>query len=124
MNTVSDLYKIDGVSMLAPDEGVEMSFEDLDSADAGRDEAGYMHRSVVRYKVGVWSFVYSYLTQDEYTYMLSLLPKSGTFTFTYPDPADPEKRKTCTAYLSGYGITWHSAKTNQYRNLKFSIIEC
>ena len=38
--------------MLAPDEGVEMSFEDLDSADAGRDEAGYMHRSVVRYKVG------------------------------------------------------------------------
>lgn len=124
MNTVSDLYQINGVSMLTPDQGVEMSFEDLDSADAGRDEAGYMHRAVVRYKVGVWNFVYSYLTQGEYTYMLSVLPKSGTFTFTYPDPINPNARKSCKAYLSGFGITWHSAKTNLYRNLKFSIIEC
>lgn len=124
MNTVTDLYKIDGKSMLTPDEGVEMSFEDLDSADAGRDEAGYMHRSVVRYKVGVWNFTYSHLTQGEYTYMLSVLPKSGTFTFTYPDPINPAERITCQAYLSGFGITWHSAKTNHYRNLKFSIIQC
>ena len=124
MNTVSDLYQINGVPMLAPDEGVSMSFEDLDAADAGRDEAGFMHRSVVRYKVGVWNFVYSHLTHEEYGYMLSLMPKSGTFTFSYPDPVDPNLRKSCKAYLSGFGITWHSAKTNAYRNLKFSIIEC
>lgn len=124
MNTVSDLYQIDGVPMLAPDEGVSMSFEDLDGADAGRDEAGFMHRSVVRYKVGVWNFVYSHLTHEEYGYMLSLMPKSGTFTFSYPDPLDPSLRKTCKAYLSSFGITWHSAKTNEYRNLKFSIIQC
>lgn len=124
MNSVCDLYSIDGKAMLAPDEGVEMSFEDLDSADAGRDEAGFMHRAVVRYKVGVWNFSYSHLTQGEYAYMLSLLPKSGTFTFSYPDPQDPGAQKNCKAYLSGFGITWHSAKTNHYRNLKFSIIEC
>lgn len=124
MNTVSDLYQIDGAAMLTPDAGVEMSFEDLDSADAGRDEAGYMHRAVVRYKVGVWNFVYSHLTQSEYAYMLSILPKKGTFTFTYPDPTEPGEAKTCTAYLSGFGITWHSARTNLYRNLKFSIIQC
>ena len=124
MNTVSDLYQINGQPMLAPDAGVEMSFEDLDSADAGRDEAGFMHRSVVRYKVGVWNFVYSHLTQTEYAYMLSVLPNSGTFTFSYPDPRNPAVRKNCKAYLSAFGITWHSAKTNLYHNLKFSIIEC
>lgn len=124
MNTVSDLYQIDGASLLAPDEGVSMSFEDLDAADAGRDEKGYMHRSVVRYKVGVWNFVYSHLTHYEYAYMQSILPRAGTFTFSYPDPLDPSVRKSCTAYLSAYGITWHSAKTGHYRNLKFSVIEC
>ena len=124
MNTLTGLYKIDEKSMLAPDAGVEMSFEDLDSADAGRDEAGFMHRGLVRSKVGVWNFVYSHLTGQEYAYMLSILPKGGTFTFTYPDPLDPTVAKSCTAYLSGFGITWHSAKTNSYRNLKFSIIEC
>ncbi len=124
MNTVSDLYQIDGEPLLAPDEGVSMSFEDLDAADAGRDAAGFMHRSVVRYKVGVWNFQYSHLTHDEYAYMRSRMPQSGTFTFTYPDPCDHTARKSCKAYLSGFGVTWHSARTNTYRNLKFSIIEC
>ena len=124
MNTLTDLYQIDGKPMLAPDQDVEMSFEDLDAADAGRDEAGFMHRIVVRRKVGVWNFVYSHLTQQEYAYMLGILPAGDTFTFTYPDPADCTKSCRTTAYLSGYGVLWHSARTKDYRNLKFSIIEC
>lgn len=124
MTTVTDLYQINGNSLPVPDQDVEMSFEDLDAGDAGRDESGYMHRNVVRRRVGAWSFSYSILSQEDYTYLLSVLPDSSTFTFTYPDPADPTRRCITEAYLSGYGIVWHSARTGQYRNLKFSVIEC
>ncbi len=124
MNTLSDLFQINGKPMLAPDAGVEMSFEDLDASDSGRDEAGYMHRIVVRHKVGVWSFTYSHLTQAEYAYMLSILPKAGSFTFTHPALSDSTQPEETTAYLSQYGIAWQSARTGDYRNLKFNIIEC
>lgn len=124
MNTITELYQIDGKPMLAPDADVEMSFEDLDASDSGRDESGVMHRIVVRHKVGVWKFHYSHLTQEEYAYMLSILPKTGCFLFTYPKPEDCTQQESCMAYLSGYSILWHSARTKDFRNLKFSIIAC
>ena len=124
MTTVTDLYQINGKPLPVPDQDVEMSFEDLDAGDAGRDEAGYMHRHVVRRRVGAWNFIYSFLDQQTYTYLLGILPNGSTFTFTYPDPADPTRRRSTEAYLSGYGIVWRCARTGQYRNLKFSVIEC
>lgn len=124
MSDVSWLYAIDEKPLLTPDAGVQMQFTDLDSDESGRDESGYMHRIVKRHKVGVWSFQYESLTQQAYSYMLSVLPSGGTFLFTYPDPCDPSHSKTVRAYLSKYGITWYSAKTGLYRNLKFDIIEC
>ena len=124
MRTVSDLYQINGKPMLAPDAGVEMSFEDLESDDSGRDESGFFHRVVTRNKVGVWDFTYSHLTREEYSYMLSILPQEGHFIFTHPVLSDNTKSETTTAYLSGYSITWQSARTGAYRDLKFSIVEC
>ena len=121
---LTELYQIDGKPLVAPDQDVEMSFEDLDGAQAGRDESGYMHRILVRSKVGVWNFSYSHLTGDQYRYLLSLLPEGGSFTFTYPDPKDPKVSKKTTAYLSKYSVVWHSAVTDTYRNMQFSVIEC
>lgn len=123
MNPLTVLYQLNGQPILAPDADVEMEFSDLDAADAGRDEGGYMHRAVVRRKVGVWHFTYSHLTGQEYRYMLSILPEEGEFTFTYPDPVTGTA-KTTRAYLSNYGIVWHNSRTDHYRNFKFSIIEC
>lgn len=122
--TLTELYKINGKPMPVPDEGVEMSFEDLDDAQSGRDASGFMHRIVVRNKVGVWNFSYSHLTQQEYAYLLSILPTGGSFTFTHPSQEDSGISQDTSAYLSKYGIVWHSAQTNTYRNLKFSIIQC
>lgn len=124
MNTLSDKYQINGKPMLAPDADVEMSFEDLEASDSGRDEAGFLHRIVVRHKMGSWSFVYSRLTQEEYAYMLSILPQEGSFTFTHPKLSDCTQSESTIAYLSQYGIVWHSARTKDYRDLKFSINEC
>lgn len=117
-------YLINGSPIPLPDQDVEMSFEDLDHADAGRDEAGFMHRLVVRYKVGSWKFSYSYLDSRTYRALMQLLPREGSFTFSYPDPEDPEQYKQTTAYLSRYGIVWHNAARDLYRNLQFSVIEC
>ncbi len=123
MNSLTYLYQLDGKPMLTPDGEVQMQFTDLDSPESGRDEAGFMHRITLRRKVASWSFCYSHLTQKEYTYMQSILP-GDTFLFTYPDPADPAKSKTTRAYLSQYGISFRNARTGEYRNLKFEIIEC
>lgn len=124
MNTLTDKFQINGKPMLAPDADVAVSWSDLDAADSGRDESGYMHRIVARHKVASWSFVYSRLTQQEYAYMVSILPQSGSFTFTHPRLTDPAVTEDTAAYLSQYSIVWHSAKTGEYRNLKFHIIQC
>ena len=111
------LFQIDGQPMPTPDADVAMSFEDLDAPQAGRDEAGFMHRLPVRRKVGVWEFVYSHPDGETYRYLRSILPQGGSFRFTCPEGE-------VEAYLSRYCVTLHDAKQDQYRNLKFSIIEC
>lgn len=124
MKATTDLFKINGKPLLPPDEDMSLSFEDLDASESGRDESGFMHRIVVRYKLGTWSFEYSHITQEEYAYMLSVIPKSGDFTFTHPKQTDCTATEDTTAYCSKYGIVWHSRRTKDYRNFKFNIIEC
>lgn len=124
MRATTNLFKIDGNPMLPPDEDVSLSFEDLDTSESGRDELGFMHRIVARYKVGTWSFEFSHITQEEYNYMLSILPQAPSFTFTHPKQTDCAQTEDTTAYCSKYGIVWHSARTKDYRNFKFNIIEC
>ena len=122
MNIAS--YKIDGVALLPPDQGVMMYYEDLDGLEAGRDESGYMHRIVVRNKLCRWEFTYSHLSQQDYARMQQALSCPAEFVFTYPDPQNPEKSLQTHAYLSKYGVAWYNARTGQYRNLKFTVIQC
>ena len=121
---LTQLFLLDGKPIVAPDADVEMSFEDLDAAQSGRDESGFMHRIRAREKVGVWRFRYSHLRGEQYRYMLSALPREASFLFTYPDPQNPGSQKTTTAYLSAYSAVWRSARTDTYRNFEFSVIEC
>lgn len=124
MRSKTDLFKINGVSMLAPDAQVAASFEDLDSADSGRDESGVMHRIPVRYKVGSWSFSYDHLTEEEKNYMESLFPDQADFEFTHPDRKDSNKAVTCRAYRSKYALSWVNARTGLWQGYGFTVIEC
>lgn len=124
MRSFAEFYKVDGMPLYAPDAEQELSFEDLDSAETGRDETGYMHRFVVREKVGKWAFNYTELTNEEYKYLLSLFAGKGTFTFTYPAPGTDNDLRTTVAYMSNYGIAWRDARRGVWRNMKFNIIEC
>ena len=44
---MEELFLIDGQPMLLPDRDVEVRYEDIDAAAAGRDESGVMHRILV-----------------------------------------------------------------------------
>ncbi len=81
--TLTHLFQIDGKSLYAPDCDIEPIYSDLESSDSGRDEAGYMHREVVREKVAPWPIAYSCLTDDEYKYNIGLFAAKATFQFTY-----------------------------------------
>ncbi len=120
----TNLFKVDGRPLFPPDQDLSISFEDLDSSDSGRDEAGFMHRVVLRFKLGVWSFEYSHISDADYVYMESLFKDKATFEFTHPSSDDFSIPVTTTAYRSKYGIVWHSATTGDFRNYKFNIIEC
>ena len=120
----TDLFKINGKPMFAPDADIDFSYEDLDDADSGRDDSGYMHRIVVRYKVMTGSFVFSFISEEDMKYMESLFPDEPDFDFTRPSRLDPDNPVTTRCYRSKYGISWHNARTGLWRNYKFNIIEC
>ena len=100
MRNTTELFLVDGKPMLAPDEKVGVSYEDLDDGTSGRDESGFMHRQVLRYKVPVWSFSYACLTEEERQYMESLFPKAPTFTFTFPSEEDAAVPQEMQCYRS------------------------
>lgn len=120
----TDLFKINGKPMFAPDADIDFSYEDLDSEDTGRDEIGYMHRIVVRYKVMSGSFEFSHISEADMRYMESLFPDEPDFEFTRPSRLNSDIPVTTRCYRSKYGISWRNAKTGQWRNYKFNIIEC
>ena len=124
MRAKTNLFQINGVSVLAPDAEVVSSFEDLDASDAGRDESGFMHRIVVRYKVGSWKFEYAHLTEEEKQYMESLFPDADTFQFRHPSRQNAAVMEETTCYRSKYGISWKNARTGLWSGYSFSIIAC
>ena len=124
MHSLTDLFQIDGKPMLAPDEEVVLSYEDVDGADAGRDQAGFMHRSLLRSKVPSWTFTYAYLTEAEKNYMESLFGDGDTFLLTHPGRLDGSAAEQTQCYRSKYSICWKSAKTGLWSNYSFTVIAC
>lgn len=124
MREVTNLFQVNGQPMLTPDASVSMGYEDLDDASSGRDEAGFMHRSVARYKVPYWDFTYSALTEEEKQYMENLFPEAPGFTFTHPGRVDASAAEETYCYRSKYAISWRNARTGLWNGYAFRIIAC
>ena len=120
----TSFFLIDGEEMIVSNENIGFSFEDLDSSDSARDESGVMHRVVVRYKVGSWSFEFSHITDEELKYMENLFGEKPEFQFTHPSRKDPSKSEVSKCYRSKYSISWYNARKGLWRNYKFNIVEC
>ena len=117
MRAYDTVYKVDGQAMLAPDAGVELGFSDLDAASAGRDEAGFLHRRVLRRGVRTWGFTYSSLTAQELSYLMGLLTGKDTFQFT-------DDTGTYTAYCTKGQVRLYDRTRGIYQALQFNIIQC
>lgn len=115
-------YLVDGEPLLAPDMNVNITENDLDASDSGRDEAGFMHRIIIRSGVKTWEFVYAVLDAEDYTYIQSLFKGKAQFVFSYRNPDGSVS--TTNAYSSKRSITLRDYTTGEYKNLKFNIIEC
>ena len=124
MRAKTERFTINGAPMLAPDASVSVNYEDLDASDSGRDESGYMHRIMVRSKVGSWKFEYAHLTEEEKQYMENLFPDTATFQFGHPSRLDADVMEVTTCYRSKYGINWKNARTGLWNGYSFSIIAC
>lgn len=115
-------FLIDGQPILVPDADVEISYEDLDSEESGRDESGFMHRIVLRERVKKIPLSYAYLNREEYLYMESLFRGKTSFRVDCRDETGLPVH--FTAYRSKHTITISNIKTGIHRNYGFSIIEC
>lgn len=124
MREKTELFQIGGKPMLVPDAEVVVSYSDLDASDSGRDESGYMHRIVVRHKVGSWKFTYAHLTEEEKQYMESLFPDTASFLFQHPSRHNSSIPEQTLCYRSKYDISWKNARTGLWSGYGFSIIEC
>lgn len=117
MRALDTLYAVDGLALPVPDAEVELSFSDLDSGAAGRDESGYMHRAVLRHRVRTWGFTYSLLTAEELAYLESLFADKATFTFTC-------ETGDVTCYCAKQEVRLCDRSRGIYKGMKFNIIEC
>lgn len=124
MEGTTELFQINGKPILTPDGEVSISYEDIDGADAGRDQAGFMHRSQLRGKVPSWTFTYTWLTEEDKNYMEGLFGDEPTFLLTHPSRLDAGVQETTRCYRSKYGICWKSAKTGLWGNYSFTVIAC
>ena len=115
-------FLIDSQPVLLPDADVEVSMEDMESDESGRDECGILHRILLREKVRSWTLSYGSLTGQEYSYMMSLI--AGKPSFTVEVRAADGQVQRHTAYCPGVGITVHNKRTGIYKNLKLNIMEC
>lgn len=115
-------FLINGRPILVPDEGVEISMEDLDSSESGRDESGVMHRIVLRERVRKYGLPYGTLDREEYLYLMSLFAGNPTFEVEKRDPDG--SKVSFMAYCSRVGISFYNKKPGIYKNLTLNIIEC
>lgn len=124
MRPTTNLFKVNDSPLLVPLAEPTFNYEDIDASDTGRDEAGYMHRHVVRRKVGKWTLDYGTVTEEEKQYMENIFEGLDTFQFTRPGRIVASTPETTECYRSKLQITWKSTKTGKWGNYKINIIEC
>ena len=117
MRALDTVYAVNGQPLLTPDAGVELTVNDIDSAAAGRDAAGYLHRAVLRSGVRTWGFTYSTLTAEEARYLLNLFAGKPTFAFSW-------EGGTVDAYCAKQELTLYDRQKGIYKGLKFTVIQC
>ena len=110
---MTDIFTINGKPIPVPDAPVTVQYTDIEGESA-RDRSGMLHRTVLR-RVGSWEFSYGRLTDQNRTYLQSLLTPGG-FTFTHPDGA-------CLCCCKGFLTDYYDATAGVWKNFRFRVEE-
>lgn len=121
MRNFCDYFKIDKEPILAPDQDLDFSRQDLDAEGSGRDELGYMHRIVLRERAGTWNLKYSTLSEYEYEYMEGLFDGKSEFDL---EIIRGGKKKKTRGYCSSVKASVRDIVKGIYKNVSFTVIEC
>lgn len=112
---------VNGKYILAPDNDIEIAYEDTEAGDSGMDEAGYYHRIVTRFNRRTWRLMYAVLTQEEYVYLRNVFA-GESFSFQFLN--EEYLSETVTAYCRPMSVVWQSKRSGLYKNLTVEIVEC
>ena len=117
-------YMIENTPVVVPNAGVQLRVSDIEAEESGRDESGYLHRVVLRAGLGTWVLRYRDMSQEEYAYMMALLPGAGSFLFTHPDKADPARSNVSRCCITDVQAGSHDALSGKSRELKITVTQC
>ena len=110
MNT--NEYYLEGAALIGGG-AVVCRVADLESGDTGRDEAGYLHRWVLRKGLRRWEITYRDLSESDGAALLNQLPKVEEFLLEGPEGScmcyvkevTHRRRQTLTGYSWEITIT-------------------
>ena len=114
MRDITDLFTVDGQGILVPDAPVTVQLTDIEGESA-RDRSGMLHRTVLR-RVRSWEFTYGRLTEEERSYMQTLLMGEAAFRFVCPDGE-------CLCCCRGWRMDYYDATQGQWQNFRFLVEE-
>lgn len=123
--TSSYYVKINGTT-LSPqpkaDGGLSVSYQDVHSADSGRDESGSMHFKVVARKIKL-QFKFPPMTASQASTILGLI-NDPTFDVTFFD-LETNAARTITCYKGDRSSDWYSfvIAHAHLNGLSFNVIE-
>ncbi len=115
-------FLIDGKPILAPDAGVRVTREDVESEASGMDERGVHHRFVLRKRVKRWTLHYGLLTGQEVRYLRGLLDGKVTVTVQYQELDG--SYVNCKAWCSADSAALVNKQQDLWKDMTLTIAEC
>lgn len=122
MRSTTPDFLIDGKPLLAPDSGVVLQRQDLESEASGVDERGIRHRIVLRPRLKKWTLRYKLLTGQEVRYLQGLFEEKDTVNFQYLLPGGTVE--SCTASCGEDTAALADSKEDLWENMVLVISEC
>lgn len=119
---LSDLYKINGQPIYAPDRGCKVQFESGAAEGSGRTDDFVMHITWVRRIMRKVYMTYSAMTDEEIAFILDKV-QGKEYTLTYKDPILGIHTINCYTANSEMDLWSGVYLGGLWRNVTFNCIE-
>lgn len=122
MRSFDHEFLIDGEPVLAPDSGLVLKREDVESDASGLDERGIYHRFVLRQRLKRWTLRYSLLTGQEVRYLRGLFAGKQTVTVRYRELDG--SYVNCKAWCAAESVALENKSQDVWKEFTLTVSEC